>query len=76
MGDGGAKQLMISAYKPKATALKIHVAGIPESGTVTVESIEAGKQREPHVSTLTYTGDVLDLGPMTGSVVKLIKFPQ
>ena len=73
-GDGGSKQLMVSAYKPESAVLKIHVAGVPESGTVTVESLEAGKQREPHVLTLSYTGGILDLGPIDGSVVKLIRF--
>ncbi len=73
-GEGGMKQLLVASFKEKAASLKIRLSGVPETGTVTVESLGAGKQREPAVSDLVYTDGILDLGPVTGSTVKFIKF--
>ena len=73
-GSGGAKRLIVASFKEKASALTIRLSGVPRSGTVTVESLEAGRQREPSVSDLAYTDGVIDLGPVTGSTVKLIRF--
>ena len=75
IGDDGAKRLMVASFKEKAAALKICVSGVPRSGTVSVESLEAGKERKPAVSDLAYTDGVIDLGPITGSTVKTIRFP-
>ena len=74
-GGGGAKRLMVVSFKEKAASLKIRVSGVPQSGTVAVESLDPGKKREPAVSELTYTDGVIDLGPIDGSTVKLIRFP-
>ena len=71
---GGAKRLMVASFKEKAAALTIRVSGVPQSGTVTVESLETGKRREPSISELAYTDGVIDLGPIAGSTVKLIRF--
>ena len=71
---GGAKRLMVASFKEKAAALTIRVSGVRQSGTVTVESLETGKRREPSISELAYTDGVIDLGPIAGSTVKLIRF--
>ena len=75
-GDGGAKRLMVASFKEKASSLKVRVSGVPESGSVRVSSLDPGKRIEPAESELAYSGGVLDLGPVDGSTVKFIEFPN
>lgn len=73
--DAGAVRLMVASFKETADSLKVRVSGVPESGTVRIRSIEPGDRVEPAESTLDYADGILDLGPISGSMVKFIEFP-
>ena len=73
-GENGARRILAASFKENASSLKIRLAGVPESGTVRVTSIESGEQIEPAESELPYSGGILDLGAVSGSTVKIIDF--